>query len=240
MSYTRNAESYSRLVDICTGLGGNYNPGHQPLQLKAMRALLTEAQSSLQDVLQKKEAYHRILNERSATFDGLPVLANSVIGILEAIQVPMATIEDARYYYRLIAGRRATSRPPVTSEEKDDQSPMTRGVGQLSFADKASNFLSLAKTLQALPAYTSNEPELKVPALIAKAAVLQQLNRKVYEAKIAMSAARLQRDRLFYRQNTGVVDVAKASKRYIKAVFGTRSGEAIRLRDCPFTKQKVR
>lgn len=240
MSYTKNAECYSRLVDVCTGLGGHYNPGHQPLQLKAMRALLTEAQSSLQDVLQKKEAYHRILNERSSTFDGLTILAGRVIGTLAAVQVPLATLEDARYYYRLLAGKRATSRPPVSSDEKDDQSPETRKFGRLTYADRAVNFESLVRMVQGLPAYKSNEPELQVPALMETAANLHTLNRKVYEAKVALSTARLQRERVFYRKNTGVVEVAMASKRYVRVVFGTRSGEADRLKDCRFTKQTVR
>jgi hypothetical protein len=84
MSNVKNAESYSRLVDICTGYGGKYNPGRPTLQLKAMRALLNEAQSSMQDVSLKQDAYQSILKETSSAFDGLDVLAKRVNGKLGA------------------------------------------------------------------------------------------------------------------------------------------------------------
>jgi hypothetical protein len=105
---------------------------------------------------------------------------------------------------------------------------------------KASNFFNLVQMVQALPAYVSNEPELQVPALMEKAVTLQQFNEGVNKAKIALSTARMKRDRILYRKVTGMVDNAQAARRYIKVVFGTRSGEAAQLKELRFTKQKVR
>ncbi|MEZ4946119.1 MAG: hypothetical protein R2804_11345 [Cyclobacteriaceae bacterium] len=211
-----------------------------------MRALLKEAQSSLQDVSLKQDAYHRILNERGSAYDGLSVLASRVIGIMETLQMPAATIEDARYFSRLVAGMRAKTRPPIPSEDSDEETLKnketlkTPGFGQLSYVAKANNFFKLAQMVQALPAYKSNEPELQVPALLKKAATLQPLNEEVDKAKRALSVARLHRNRILYRNKTGMVDNAKAVKRYLRVVFGTRSGEAAQLKDVSFTKLKVR
>ncbi|GAB1445991.1 hypothetical protein MASR2M41_17360 [Flammeovirgaceae bacterium] len=240
MSHVKNAASYSRLVDICTGYGGKYNPGRPTLQLKAMRALLNEAQSSLQDVSLKQDAYHRILNKKSSAFDGLDILANRVIGTMEALQMPEATIVDARYFYRLLAGKRATLRPPIPSEDSDEEKVKTRGFQQLSYVAKASNFFKMVQMVNALPAYISNEPDLQIPALMERAAPLQSLIEEVDKAKVALSIARLKRNRILYRTNTGMVDNAKLVRRYVKVAFGTRSGEAAQLKDVRFTKQKVR
>ncbi|MGB4973500.1 MAG: hypothetical protein WBO32_12630, partial [Cyclobacteriaceae bacterium] len=74
MSHVKNADAYSRLVGICTGYGGTYNPGRQTLQLKAMRALLTAVQSSLQDVSQKRNTLSGITNERTRAYKHLDLL----------------------------------------------------------------------------------------------------------------------------------------------------------------------
>jgi hypothetical protein len=240
MSHVKNAESYSRLVDTCTGYGGKYNPGHPTLQLKAMRALLMEAQSSLQDVSLRQDTYHRILNERSLAFDGLDVVANRVTGTLEALQVPKATLEDARFFSRLITGQRAKVRQPIASADSEEESLKTQRFSQLSYVAKASNFHKLVLMMQELPAYTCHEPELQVPALIVKAVSLNQLNEEVNKAKVALYTARMFRNRILYRSGSGVVDTAKAARRYVKVVFGTRSAEAAQLKDVRFTKQKVR
>jgi hypothetical protein len=240
MSHVKNAESYSRLVEACTGYGGKYNPGHPTLQLNAMRALLAEAQSSLQDVSRKQSAYHRILNERSLAFDELDIVANRVIGTLEALQVPNATLEDARFFSRLITGKRAKVRQPIASADSEAESLTAQSFSQLSYVAKASNFSKLVLMMQELPAYTCNEPELQVPALNEKAALLNQLNEDVNKAKVALYTARMFRNRILYRSGSGVVDTAKAARRYVKVVFGTRSAEATQLKDVRFTKQKVR
>ncbi|MGE0772485.1 MAG: hypothetical protein AB7K37_12285 [Cyclobacteriaceae bacterium] len=240
MSHVTNVVSYSRLVDICSGHGGNYKPGNGNLQLKAMRALLEKAQSSLHDVSQKRDAYQRIQNERKAVFDNLGILANRVIGTLASLHVPEATIADARYFSRLIAGVRATPRLPIPSVDSADPALKTSGHQRLSYVAKADHFTNLVQMVQALPDYKTNEPELQIESLKEMAERMQQLNEDVFLAKAALTTARMERNRILYRARTGVVDVAMAAKRYVKVVFGTRSGEAAQLVKLVFTKQQVR
>jgi hypothetical protein len=33
MTHVKNAEAFAKIVDLCTGLGGIYNPGRQTLQM---------------------------------------------------------------------------------------------------------------------------------------------------------------------------------------------------------------
>lgn len=240
MSHVKNVECYSRLVDICTGYGGKYNPGHQSLQLKAMRALLQEAQSSLHDVTHKQDAYERKQNERSEAFAGLEVLATRVINIMGASQMSKANMEDARFYHRLLAGVRATPVPPITTQEGESETVARRGFSQLSYVAKASNFYKLAQKAQELPGYNTNEPDLMAEALLEKAGTLHRLNKEVHEAKVNLIMSRQQRNQLLYRSKHGIVDNARAAKRYVRAAFGTRSEQANRLKDVSFTKLKIK
>lgn len=240
MSHVKNVVSYSRLVDICTGYGGTYNPGHPTLQLKAMKALLKEAQSSLQNVSLRQNAYNSMINERGKAFATLDILANRVIGTLVSLQVPEATIEDARFYARLIGGKRATPSLPIPSEEKEGKPLRTREFTQLSYVARASNFHKLAQMVMEMPIYKTNEPELQAPALMEKAASLQRLNEEVSKARVAFRTSILQRNRILYKGNDAVVNNASAIKRYVKVAFGTRSGEAAQLTEISFTKSKVK
>jgi len=240
MSHVKNVVSYSRLVDICTGYGGTYNPGHQTLQLKAMRALLKEAQSSLQDVSQKTNAFNSMTNERAQAFQTLPTLVARIVGTLQAVQVPESTLADARYFFRLITGRLATPRIPVPSEDNEARSVKTRSFTQQSYVAKAHNFFKLVQMVQEVPNYVTNESDLQVPALMETAGTLNGLNESWSKAKVALSNARIHRNKVLYKGVDAVINNASAVKSYVKVAFGTRSGQSAQLKDVSFTKPKIR
>ncbi len=243
MSTVKNADRYSRLVDVCTGYGGRFNPGHLTLQLKAMRALLVKAQSSLQDVSQKKVALTGITNERAKAFEELDKLVSQVVGTMKASRVPEDKIANARYYTRLITGvlKSGTDRKPVPSEDNEEQPAVTRGIKQQSYVAKAHNFMQLAHLInQEVPTYQTTLAHLQPAALLEKAEALKALNESWSQAKVAFTNARVHRDTLFYRGPESVLSIANAVKSYIRVEFGTRSEEVAQLSEISFTKRKVR
>ncbi|MGE0771815.1 MAG: hypothetical protein AB7K37_08900 [Cyclobacteriaceae bacterium] len=240
MSHTGNVVSYSRLVAICTGQGGRYKPGNGNLQLTAMRALLEKAQSSLQDVSLKKNALDSVVNERAHAFADLAVLANRVVGTMVSNQLPAATIDDARFYTRLIGGKRATPRAPLAAVDAEGKPLVVRSFTQLSFVAKADHFFRLAQMVGELPGYVTHEAELQPKALMKKAEQLQQLNEAVHQAMLALDLARVHRNRTLYKGKDSVSAIVSAAKRYVKVAFGTLSSEAAQLASLSFTKMYVR
>ncbi|MCB0488189.1 MAG: hypothetical protein R2820_13965 [Cyclobacteriaceae bacterium] len=69
---------------------------------------------------------------------------------------------------------------------------------------------------------------------------MHRLNKEVHDAKVDLIMARQQRNQLIYRSKHGIVDNARAAKRYVKATFGTRSAQATSLKDVSFTKLKIK
>ncbi|MCB0490254.1 MAG: hypothetical protein KDC99_17375 [Cyclobacteriaceae bacterium] len=243
MSTVKNADRYSRLVDVCTGYGGRFNPGHLTLQLKAMRALLKEAQSSLQDVSQKRVALTGITNERAKAYHELERLVGQILGTMKASRVPADKLASARYYTRLIIGvlKSRTDRQPVPSEDNEEQPAVTRGIKQQSYVAKAHNFMQLAHMInQEVPSYMTTLAHLQPAALLEKAEALKALNESWSQAKVALTNARVHRDTLFYRGPESVLSIANAVKSYIRVEFGSRSEEVAQLSELSFTKQKVR
>ncbi|MEZ4945516.1 MAG: hypothetical protein R2804_08320 [Cyclobacteriaceae bacterium] len=242
MSNVKNAASYSRLVDICTGYGGKYNPGRPTLQLKAMRALLQEAQSSLQDVSQKRNALSGITNERTKVYEDLQKLVSQIIGTMKASQVTEEILANARYYSRLITGqlKQGKNRLPVPSEDNEEQPQVTRSITQLSYVAKAHNFMRLAQLIGDVPEYKTASAQLQPPALLEKAAQLKALNEAWSQAKVALTNARIHRDTLFYKGPSSLLSNANAVKSYVRVEFGARSLNAAQLSELSFTKKTVR
>lgn len=242
MSHVKNAGSYSRLVDICTGLGGKYNPGRQTLQLKAMRALLAEVQSSLQDVSQKRNALSAIVNERAKTFAALAHLTSQITLTLQASQISGETLANARYYTRLINGRLKSDndRLPIASEDSEEKSLSTRAIRQQSYVAQAYNFMRLAQLVSEVPGYETAIDYLQPQALMEKANELRALNESWSQAKVALSHARMHRDNLFYKGQDSLLSNAAAVKSYLRVAFGSRSKQADELSELSFTKLKIR
>jgi hypothetical protein len=208
-----------------------------------MRALLNEAQSSLQDVSRKRNALSGITNERTQAFDDLRKLVSKIISTLKASQVSAATLATARFYTRLISGRlkASSNRLPLTSEESEAQPLVTRSMTQQSYVAKAHNFMRLAQLInEEVPGYETATAELQPPALLEKAAQLKALNESWSKAKVALSHARIHRDTLFYKGPASLHSNAMAVKSYLRAAFGARSSEAAQLSELSFIKKKVR
>jgi len=241
MSHVRNVDSYSRLVTICAGHEGNYKPGNGNLQLKAMRALLEKAQSSLQDVSLKRNLLSEIINERNRAYAYLHVLVSKIIRTLQANQAGDDTLANARYYSRLINGnlKLRKSREPVTTEEAETVPVVTRSMTQQSYVAKAHNFMQLVDMISRLTQYSTQSEELKPEALQEMATRLTKLNEAWTQAKVDLKNARISRNAVLYNGKDALLDNGMAAKNYLRAEFDS-SEERERLKSVSFTKIKLR
>lgn len=240
MSHVKNAEAYSRLVGICTGFGGNYNPGRQTLQLKAMRALLEAAQSSLQHYSQKLHIYKDVTNEREVAYEQLGKLTSRIVRSVESFGVLPQTLDDVRYYQRLVKGRPSSSRLPIPNEEAEAKPLTTRHRTQQSYVAIGDHFSKLVQMVGQLTVYQPNEAELKVDALEVAAKRFKSLNAMVDTAKTALRNAKMHRDRVLYTNEVSVVNNYRKVRSYVRSVFGYPSAEASQLSGLSFTKPKLR
>jgi hypothetical protein len=240
MSHAKNVETYSRLVEFCTGYGGNYNPGQQNLKLNAMRALLEKAQSSLQDVSLKRLDYKRVTNEREIAFTDLSKLATRIVLYLSTSGVPDQTVDDARFYSRLIGGRLARRREPIPSDEADEKTLTARSLTQRSYVALKDHFTQLVELIKKEAAYKPNEEDLQIASLEAKIDELNATTAKVHKAKAEWSNALIYRNRLIYKGRESLINHGATVKRYVRSVFGNTSAQSVQMAEVSFTKRKVK
>ena len=134
--------------------------------------------------------------------------------------------ESAQTIIRKIQGKRATAKK--TDEEKQALAAEGKVVkesssSQMSFDSRLDSFDKLIKLLTSVTLYAPNEAELKVATLTALYTDFKTKNAAVVNANTALSNARILRNDLMYKPNTGLVDVALDTKSYIKSVYGSSS-----------------
>lgn len=84
-------------------------------------------------------------------------------------------------------------------------------------------FDKLIKLLSSVALYAPNEAELTVAALTTVYNDLKIKNSDIITASTPSNNARISRNDILYKENTGLVDIAFDTKSYIKSLFGATS-----------------
>src|SRR6185369_359452 len=95
MSHVQNMQSFEKLTGICTGLGENYKPGKQNLQVNAMTTLSTIAQQIGEEVREAQKAYDNITNAREEGFSTIRKLSSGVYLMLKSCGANPLLLADA-------------------------------------------------------------------------------------------------------------------------------------------------
>jgi hypothetical protein len=239
MSHVKNVQAFEQLKSFCTGLGGNYNPGKQNLQVNALTTLFNNAQHVLTEAHEARTAYERATNNREVVFRDVGKLASRIYSALKSSGAHPLTIEDARVSIRKLKGIRA-SKPKSQVETKAGEEKPPKGTARgLDFASMISNFEKLVETLSAEPMYVISEPDLSLTGLQQKLNELQHLNTAVIEAAVQLDLARTKRNNVLYSGEGNLVDVAMAAKAYVRSLFGYRSENSESVSKLNFSKHKA-
>ena len=109
----------------------------------------------------------------------------------------------------------------------------------MSYDSRLDNFFKLIQLLASVPEYNPNEKELKLEHLNTLLEELKAKNTAVVETTIPLSNARISRNDILYKNDTGLYDVAMDVKTYIKSVFGATSPQYKQISKLDFKKVKV-
>ncbi len=223
MSHIKNLQNFDKVIAVCTGLGGNYNPGQQNLSVQELTTLLNNANAAYDSMKEVRSDYKHATNHREVMFEGIDKLAGRVLSELKSSNVLEQTVADAREMTRKLAGRKA-SRDPVSTElpAATETSKKRRAKG-LDYASMADNFGILVMTVSEQPNYHPNMEDLKVQALQKKLEELQVANANVSTARAQLMNAKWSLNNMLYTNPGSVYDTMKGVKLQMKAIFGFSS-----------------
>ena len=234
--HAKNVANFQDLIAFVTGYGATYNPTKNALKLPQLTTLHTSANNALGDVVTKNTAYNNAVNARIASFDGFRALCTRLINAFQTTDATPEKIADAKGFNRKIQGQRSTKNAtPVNTETP---APTTISSSHQSYDQLIQHFAGLISVLQSEPTYAPNENDLKIATLTAKQADMTTKNTALATAYTAVSNSRIARDKVLYKETTGLVPIATDVKKYIKAVFGATSAEYRQVKSIEFTKPR--
>ena len=234
--HAKNVANFQDLIAFCTGYGATYNPTKNALKLPQLNTLFTSGQNALADVVTKNTAYNNAVNARIASFDGFRALSTRLINAFQTTDATTEKINDAKGFNRKIQGKRASKID--TPVDPNAPAPTTISSSHQSYDQLIQHFAGLISVLQSEPTYTPNENDLKIVTLTAKQADMTAKNTALATAYTAVSNSRINRDKVLYKETTGLVPIATDVKKYIKAVFGASSAEYRQVKSIEFTKPR--
>jgi hypothetical protein len=123
---------------------------------------------------------------------------------------------------------------PVTEPGIESQKYST---SQQSYDSLIEDLSNLINALSAEPLYIPNEADLKVTALQTLLTDLKAKNTAVINTYTTYSNARIDRNKILYTDNTGLVDLVLEVKKYVKSVFGASSPQYKQVSGIKFKKE---
>lgn len=223
----KNVTSFSMLETKCGNYGVKYNPPNPMIKMSAITNKLSESRAGQDLVDNILEDYQKSSNHRYYIFKDVPALAARIVSSLIASGATEETVKDAQYLLRKLQGRRAVKieTPPAATEGEEVKTPKTISASQRSVDNQEGFFSRLVILVSKDPFYSPNEGDLKVDNLLLLIAAMEGSNKEVIEAEEKLADARKNRDYILYHPVTGLVNLAKLVKEYVKSLFGSASRE---------------
>ena len=224
--HAKNVANFNDLISFVTGYGTDYNPSKASIKLTALQTVSSNAKNALNAVNSVLPEYSNAVAAREAAFAPLNKLITSVVNALKATDTSDQVVGNAKTYARKIQGSRAAVKK--TEGEKNAFAAAGKEVveissSQMSYDSRLDNFDKLIKLLSSVTLYVPNEADLKVSALTALYNDLLAKNSAVVAASTPLSNARILRNEVLYKANTGLVDITLDTKTYIKSLYGATS-----------------
>ncbi len=239
MTHVNNVQSFEKLLGICTGFGGAYNPGQQNLRVENLSDLLKQAQNKLLQVSIAKTNYEQAQNAREIAFIEMRAIVPRIMAELKSSRVVPQAIADALVMARRIKGYTKAEKPgAVVSEAGKATEPeaSSRKRNSADFGNSTYYFEKLLQTLASIPGYQPTKPALQLENLNARLDQLRSASAAVVAAYAAWSNTRHERTNFMYLGPECMHDTAMAMKQQVKASFGNNSEAFALVRKIRFTK----
>ena len=223
-----NVSNFKILVQDLLDLGTSFNPKSERLQMAFIQTVSVNATDALTNLHNALQAYIKAVDEREAAYENVSALITRSFNALKVSDVDPKTIESAKTYVRKLQGKRAGKK--LTEEELKALADEGKEIKQISasrmsYTFRFDNFEQFIFILANEPNYAPNEKDVQVASLNSHLEKLRTCNHNMATAESKLQDARINRNKVLYDPETGLVPIALKIKDYIKSIFGANSPE---------------
>lgn len=246
--HAKNVANLLKLNQLIATFGTTYNPSNNAIKTTGLATLYTNANAKLTAVNSSFTSWKNATNSRELAFGPLAKLSTQILGALQSLGLPQQTIDDFESQVKKFrsSGSKLTKADSgivdTTPEAKLPSEPVetietkTISTSQQSFDNKLQHLEKMIMILQSVPSYNPNEVPYKVATLQAQLTSLIALNNAANTSYANVKAARIDRNTFFYAKTTGLLDIVKNAKAYIKSVYGASSPQYHAANDIKFVR----
>lgn len=224
--HAKNVANFEELVTYAVSYNRDYNPSRDSLRVEALQTLLTSAKQCLTDYNIALSPFKMAVAERETAFEPLNKFTTRLVNALKATDTSAQMDNTVKSIARKIKGERATPKKKATAVQQGETTDVgvkEISVAQTSYDNRLENFSKLFLQLQNIPQFRPNELELQPQAIKAFYDNMVEKNNAAILTTVALSNARIARNKVLYEPITGILDIAFDTKVYIKSLYGASS-----------------
>jgi len=224
-----------------TNFGPSYNPSRQDLTVAGLTQTHQFGQRAINAFIAAKINNQNAIFERKVAFKGFNVFITSSINAIIISGASIPVVEHAESLVRDLRGIRSKAKfsDEYIAAAKESGKEIKQNVLHKSMYDrKIDKFSELILFIVTIPQYKPNEPELTIDGLNARLNTIRTKHKEVKLTDAALSATRNLRKEALNADVTGLVNVGKSVKLYVKSVYGVNSTQYKEISNIPFVKSK--
>lgn len=231
-----NLTNLGKLIIKYTEMDKDYSPGKEAYKLQSLITLQTNATAAHKAVGDKKQAYKLKVAERALAYKPLDKLTTRCLNIFFSSDALGQVKDGAKALADKIRGKDTSTPPPATGGTPEENKHSTL---QQSFGMIAENFGLFIGMLRAEPTYLPGKEDIQVAALDTLLATMLEKSTAVETAFVVWKTALSNRNKIFFEENTGLVDIALGTKKYILGDFGSDSAEYKAIKGIRFIRKQI-
>jgi hypothetical protein len=216
-----NLTSLEGLYAICVSLGPIYNPSVEAISVENLQQLIEKGHTVQTKLINIESDYKPLVSARQTAFDGMNGYLSSVRNMFQVTCSNPRLHDQFDSIYRKVLGRRATEIEKTDTTQTDPALPEKKHISssQTGFDDRISNVNRIIILLQEIPDYQPNEEKFTIEKLSQYLQSIVNLHKQVNDIEIQLIQARNNRDYTFYKQGSGIVDIGRRVKKYLRAIL---------------------
>lgn len=220
--HAKNTASFTEIIKGITDFGNKYQPSNERIQLWSLQRKKELVDTAMDNWGTAYRLNANAENERTKIFSTLSAYGTRIVNaLISSGNVSSLTIKDAQGIMKKIRGARSAKGTKEIAEAKTtgSEQPRTSSVSQQSYDQKLAHFTALRKLVATQPTYNPNEADLKLTGLVTYENQLIAANNAKIDARSKLIDTRNQRNLELYDEKTGVIQLSKEIKSYVKSTY---------------------
>lgn len=246
VGHAKNVANLLKLKQAVATFGASYNPTNTAITTTALDTLHTNANIQLSTVNNVYTVWKNASNDRELAFTPLGKLTTKILGSVQSLGIPQQTINDLVFLVKKFRSKKtkaakisaAKGVPPVVIDPGDPvviTEPSTHSTSQQSFDNQLQHFEKIILIVSSVSSYSPNETDCQVTTLQTQLVNLNTINDLANNSYANIRAERINRNTLLYAKTTGMIEITKQVKAYVKSVYGAKSPQTLMVNAIKFS-----